>query len=106
MSDAIEALPLLLQGALVTLVLSLVSMGNGLVLGLIAALSRLSRNTALSHIAGAYVSAIRGTPLLVQLFLWYYALPQVGVTLAPFSAAIIGLSLTQRAHLAKTLRRP
>ena len=59
MSDAIQALPLLLQGALVTLVLSLVSMVNGLALGLIAALLKLSRKRALSHIAGAYVSAIR-----------------------------------------------
>jgi L-cystine transport system permease protein len=104
MSDAIQALPLLLQGALVTLVLSLVSIVNGLVLGLIAALLRLSRNTALRHIAGAYVSAIRGTPLLVQLFLWYYALPQVGVTLAPFSAGIIGLSVNVGAYLAESFR--
>ena len=70
MSDAIQALPLLLQGALVTLVLSVVSMAVGLALGLAAALLKLSRHAALSRIGAAYISAIRGTPLLVQLFLW------------------------------------
>ena len=104
MADAIQALPLLLQGALVTLVLSLISMAIGLVLGLVAALSRLSRNRALSRVGAAYVSAVRGTPLLVQLFLWYYALPQAGVTLAPFSAGIIGLSVNVGAYLAESFR--
>ena len=104
MSDAIQALPLLLQGALVTLVLSLVSMAIGLALGLAAALLKLSRHAALSRIGAAYVSAIRGTPLLVQLFLWYYALPQLGITLAPLSAAVIGLSVNVGAYLAESFR--
>jgi len=104
MSDAIQALPLLLQGALVTLVLSLVSMAIGLVLGLTTALLKLSRRVVLHRIGAAYVSAIRGTPLLVQLFLWYYALPQVGVTLAPFTAALIGLSVNVGAYLAESFR--
>jgi L-cystine transport system permease protein len=104
MSDAIQALPLLLQGALVTLVLSLVSMAIGLALGLAAALLKLSRHAALSRIGAAYVSAIRGTPLLVQLFLWYYALPQLGITLAPLSAGVIGLSVNVGAYLAESFR--
>ena len=104
MSDAIEALPLLLQGALVTLVLSVVSMANGLVLGLVAALLKVSRTPALSRIGAAYVSAVRGTPLLVQLFLWYYALPQIGLTLAPFTAGIVGLSVNVGAYLAESFR--
>lgn len=104
MSDAIQALPLLLQGAVVTVVLSLVSMASGLVLGLAAALSKLSRNRVLSRIGGAYVSAVRGTPLLVQLFLWYYALPQIGITFGPFSAGIIGLSVNVGAYLAESFR--
>jgi cystine transport system permease protein len=104
MSDAIEALPLLLQGALVTLVLSVASMIAGLALGLVAALLKLSRNAALSRIGAAYVSAVRGTPLLVQLFLWYYALPQVGITLGPFTAGILGLSVNGGAYLAESFR--
>lgn len=104
MSDAIQALPLLLQGAIVTVVLSLVSMTAGLALGLVAALLKLSKNPVLSRIGAVYVSAIRGTPLLVQLFLWYYALPQVGITLAPLSAAIIGLSVNVGAYLAESFR--
>jgi cystine transport system permease protein len=104
MSDAIQALPLLLQGALVTVVLSLVSMAIGLVLGLTAALLKLSKHPLLSLVGRAYVSAVRGTPLLVQLFLWYYALPQVGVTLDPFSAGIVGLSVNVGAYLAESFR--
>lgn len=104
MSDAVEALPLLAQGALVTLVLSLVSMTIGLALGLFAALLKLSRHAALSRIGTVYVSAVRGTPLLVQLFLWYYALPQAGLTLGPFSAAILGLSVNVGAYLAESFR--
>lgn len=104
MSDAIQALPLLLQGALVTLVLSVVSMAIGLALGLAGALLKLSRLAALRRIGAAYVSAIRGTPLLVQLFLWYYALPQVGITLAPLSAGVIGLSVNVGAYLAESFR--
>ncbi len=104
MSDAIEALPLLAQGALVTLVLSLVSMAIGLALGLFAALLKLSRHAALRRIGTVYVSAVRGTPLLVQLFLWYYALPQAGLTLGPFSAGIIGLSVNVGAYLAESFR--
>jgi L-cystine transport system permease protein len=104
MSDAVQALPLLLQGALVTVVLSLVSMAAGLALGLAAALLKLSKNPVLRGIGAAYVSAIRGTPLLVQLFLWYYALPQVGITLAPLTAAIIGLSVNVGAYLAESFR--
>lgn len=104
MSDAVEALPLLAQGALVTLVLSLVSMAIGLALGLFAALLKLSRYAALSRIGAVYVSAVRGTPLLVQLFLWYYALPQAGLTLGPFSAGIIGLSVNVGAYLAESFR--
>jgi cystine transport system permease protein len=104
MSDAVQALPLLLQGALVTLVLSLVSMVIGLALGLAAALMKLSRHAAVNRIGAAYVSAVRGTPLLVQLFLWYYALPQAGVTLAPLSAGILGLSVNVGAYLAESFR--
>jgi L-cystine transport system permease protein len=104
MSDAIDALPLLLQGALVTLVLSTTSMISGLALGLCAALLKLSRNPVLNRIGAAYVSAVRGTPLLVQLFLWYYALPQIGVTLGPFSAGILGLSVNVGAYVAESFR--
>lgn len=104
MSDAIQALPLLLQGALITVILSLVSMAIGLVLGLIAALLKLSKNPVLKGVGRTYVSAIRGTPLLVQLFLWYYALPQVGITFDPFAAAIIGLSVNVGAYLAESFR--
>src|SRR3954462_12953994 len=104
MSDAIQALPLLLQGALVTLVLSVVSMALGLALGLAAALLKLSRHAALSRIGAAYVSATRGTPVLVQLFLGDCAVPELGTKLAPLSAAVIGLSVNVGAYLPESFR--
>ncbi|HQR88545.1 MAG TPA: ABC transporter permease subunit, partial [Caulobacter sp.] len=76
-----QSAPLLLKGAGYTIALSLIGMSLGLVLGFGLALMRLSRSALLRWPAGVYVSAIRGTPLLVQLFLIYYGLPQFGVEL-------------------------
>ncbi|OYW25892.1 MAG: amino acid ABC transporter permease, partial [Caulobacter sp. 12-67-6] len=82
-----QSAPLLLKGAGYTIALSLIGMSLGLVLGFGLALMRLSRSALLRWPAGVYVSAIRGTPLLVQLFLIYYGLPQFGVELPPLAAA-------------------
>src|ERR1700757_4937015 len=93
-----QSLPLLLKGLVYTVALSLFGMAMGLVLGFGLALMRLSRSTALRWPAGAYVSAVRGTPLLVQLFLIYYGLPQFGLELPPLVAAGIGFSLNMAAY--------
>jgi His/Glu/Gln/Arg/opine family amino acid ABC transporter permease subunit len=74
-----QSAPLLLKGAGYTVLLSLIGMGVGLVIGFGLALMRLSRSPLLRWPAAVYVSAIRGTPLLVQLFLIYYGLPQLGI---------------------------
>jgi cystine transport system permease protein len=100
----LQSLPLLLQGLGYTVALSLIGMGAGLAIGFGLALMRLSPRAALRWPAGAYVSAVRGTPLLVQLFLIYYGLPQFGIELPPLIAAGIGFSLNMAAYACEILR--
>jgi cystine transport system permease protein len=96
--------PFLLTGALYTIGLSLAAMTFGLAIGLGLALMRISGVPALSIPARVYISAFRGTPLLVQLFLIYYGLPQFGVRLEPIPSALIGFSLNVAAYTAEILR--
>lgn len=96
--------PLLKAGLLTTIPLSLVSFMLGLVVAFIAALMRLSRVKALSGIAAFYVWVIRGTPLIVQLFIIFYGLPKIGIVYSPFVSAIIGLSFSQGAYNSEIIR--
>jgi polar amino acid transport system permease protein len=99
-----EILPYLLRGAITTVTLTIVSMALALVGGLFVALMRLSRNVPLQWISGAYIEAIRGTPLLVQLFIIYYGLPQYGIRFDAFTAGVLGLSINYSAYLAEVYR--
>jgi len=95
----------LLRGALTgTIPLTLASFVLGLALGLVVALMRLSRVRVVSGIARAYVSVIRGTPLLVQLFVIFYGLPSVGVTIDPWPSAIIAFSANVGGYAAEVIR--
>ncbi|WP_454049542.1 amino acid ABC transporter permease [Cellulomonas sp. Marseille-Q8402] len=95
----------LLEGAIRgTIPLTLISFVIGLVIALLVALARLSRVRVLSWLARAYISVIRGTPLLVQLFLIFYALPSLGIVLDPFPSAIIAFSLNVGGYAAETIR--
>lgn len=95
----------LVQGAVTgTIPLSLASMALGLVLALLVALMRLSRNRLVSWIGRAYVSVIRGTPLLVQLFVIFYGLPSIGLTIDPWPSAIIAFSLNVGGYAAEIIR--
>jgi len=76
----------------------------GLILATLTALARLSSIKILHVIAHVYVSIIRGTPLLVQLFIIFYGLPNLGVTINPFLSAIIGFSLSVGAYASETIR--
>ena len=79
--------PLIEGGLKGTIPLSLASMALGLILALLVALMRLSNNRIASGIGRAYVSVIRGTPLLVQLFVIFYGLPSIGLTIPPWPSA-------------------
>lgn len=100
----LDSLPFLLKGAWWTVVLSLGGMFFGLLLGFSLALLRLYGFWPLQWLARVYVSFFRGTPLLVQLFMIYYGLPQLGIQLDPLPAALIGFSLNMAAYTAEILR--
>jgi cystine transport system permease protein len=96
--------PILLGAVTGTIPVALASFAFGLLLALIVALMRLSRNRVLSTIARIYISVIRGTPLLVQLFVIFYGLPSVGVTISPWPSAIIAFSLNVGGYAAEVIR--
>jgi L-cystine transport system permease protein len=87
-----------------TLPLTAVSFTLGLALALVVALMRLSGRRLVSGVARAYVSVIRGTPLLLQLFIIFFGLPSIGITLDPWPSAIIGLSLNVGAYASEAVR--
>lgn len=99
-----EMLPYLLKGALVTVQVSVLAMALAMVLGLVAAIGRLSRTRLLRSVAGVYIEVIRGTPLLVQLFIVYYGLPSYGIRLEPFTAGFLTLGVHYGAYLSEVYR--
>ncbi|MCK0198628.1 amino acid ABC transporter permease [Ancylobacter sp. 6x-1] len=96
--------PFLLQGALVTVELSVLSMAFGLVLGLAVALGRLSGRRWLEWPLAAYVEIWRDVPLIVQLLVIYFTLPSIGILLPAFWAGVLGLSLNLAAYLSEVFR--
>lgn len=104
MSLLAESLPPLLTATLMTIVLAVVSMLIALVLGFFTALARISKIKVLKAIASIYVSIFRGTPLLVQIFVIYYGLPQIGIQLEPIPSGILALSLNAGAYLSESFR--
>ena len=87
-----------------TLPLTAVSFVLGLALALVIALMRLSGRRLVSAVARAYVSIIRGTPLLLQLFIIFYGLPSLGITIDPWPSAIIALSLNVGGYASEAVR--
>ena len=87
-----------------TIPLALASFAIGLVLALVVALMRLSRNRVVSRIARFYVSVIRGTPLLVQLFVIFYGMGSIGITIDPWPSAIVAFSLNVGGYAAEIIR--
>ncbi|TKC17138.1 amino acid ABC transporter permease [Robertmurraya kyonggiensis] len=97
-------LPMLEGAILYTIPLTLITFVLGLILAVLTALARISKIRILQIIARIYVSAIRGTPLLVQLFIIFYGLPTIGLTIDPFPSAIIGFSLNIGAYASEVIR--
>lgn len=104
MELVLNNLDFLLKGAYYTLLITIVSMFFGLIIGLIVAIARLKGNWLVGNLAKGYVSIIRGTPILVQIFIVYYGLPDFGITLGPLTAAYISLSINIGAYLSETFR--
>ena len=100
-----HSLPLLGQGALVTIEITALAVAIGLVIGTVVGLMEISRKGVLHYPAKIYVDFIRGTPLLVQIFIIYFALPVIfGHRIEPFAAAVAACSINSGAYLAEVFR--
>ena len=99
-----QYLPLLLQGALVTLEISALSMAIAIGLGLFMVVVRVFGPPVAAWPVLAFIEVIRGTPLLIQLFIIFYGLPSIGIRFSPLWAAVIGLGLNYAAYEAENYR--
>lgn len=93
-----------LDGAKITILLAIFTVLFGVVLGVFIALMKLSKNKLFNTLASSYVEFIRGTPILLQLYIVYYGLPKLGITLPDFIAGIIALSINSAAYVAEIIR--
>ncbi|KYZ76508.1 nickel transporter [Anaerosporomusa subterranea] len=101
----VRSFPLLLMGAGVTVQITALSVGFGLLIGMFVGIARLAKLTPLRLAAAVYVDFIRGTPLLVQIFIIYFALPMIlGTRIDPFVAAITACSINSGAYVAEIFR--
>ncbi len=98
------ALPDLLRGAKLTLLLTVLALLIGIPLGLAVALARISPTAPLRWIATIYVEALRGTPLLMQIYVIYFVLPALRINLDPFTSGVIALSLNAGAYISEIFR--
>jgi polar amino acid transport system substrate-binding protein len=96
--------PTLLKGAGTTIFISVISMALAVALGLILTIVRLYSRPPLSTMATGYIELYRGTPLLIQLFILYYGLPNIGISLSPLTAAFLGLGMNYAAYEAELYR--
>ncbi|AXW36848.1 ectoine/hydroxyectoine ABC transporter permease subunit EhuD [Ralstonia pseudosolanacearum] len=104
LEHAREFLPILLQGAVVTVEVTVLSFLLSSVIGLALALMRLSPIKAVSAAGASIVNIIRGLPIIVQLFYIYFVLPDIGIQLTAFQAGVIGLGIAYSAYQAENFR--
>ncbi|MBV8428673.1 MAG: amino acid ABC transporter permease [Hyphomicrobiales bacterium] len=102
--DAVEFLPILLQGLRLTLVVTIGSLALSTVLGLVFALMRVSQVRFVVLLSTGVINVIRGIPIIVQLFYIYFVLPDFGIALSALQAAIIGLGIAYSAYQAENFR--
>ncbi len=98
------AMPLLAHGVVMTLQVSVVAGVLGLAIGLVAGLASLSSFRVLRGVVRGYVDFIRGTPLLIQIFLVFFALPVVGVRLPEYWAGVVALAVNSGAYISEIVR--
>ncbi|MGE5597986.1 MAG: amino acid ABC transporter permease [Bacteroidota bacterium] len=110
--------PLLLGAALMTLLLTVIAVSDGIIIGTICGVGRVAKNPVSRFLTGLYVDFVRGTPLLVQIFVIYYGLPPIlgliakwlglgdgnPIHIAPFPAAITALSINSGAYVTEIVR--
>ena len=99
-----EVAPALLKGLWMSILLIVPSAVGGLIIGIISGVLRVYGSPMLKRLAALYVLFFRGFPLLVQLYLWYFGLPRIGIYLSPYAAAIIGFTLCSGAYHSEYVR--
>lgn len=104
LGDTLSFLPKLLDGAVITILVSVVSYVLAALLGLLIGMARMTRFWPVRVFATVYIQLIRGTPLLLQLFSIYYVLPYGGIVLSPFVAGVLGLTINYAAYMAEVFR--
>jgi polar amino acid transport system permease protein len=104
LQNATDFLPILLQGAWVTIQITVLSFLLSSAIGLVLALLKLSPIRALSWAASTVINVIRGLPIIVQLFYIYFVLPDMGIQLTAFHAGVIGLGIAYSAYQAENFR--
>ena len=101
----IDSFPrILLPGLMVTIPLTVIAFSLAMVIAVAAALVQFARVPVLRQLCRFYIWVFRGTPLLVQLFVVFYGMPLIGITIAPFPAAVIVFSLNEGAYCAEIVR--
>ena len=101
----VNAFPLLIEGAIFTIQITVLSVAIGIVIGLFVGIGRISSIKIIRYLSAVYVDFLRGTPLLVQIFLIYFALPVItGINMNPFVAAITACSINSGAYVAEIFR--
>jgi len=99
-----EVLPALMRGLRVSLLLIVPSAACGLVIGFLAGALRVYGNRWIKALTSGYVIIFRGFPLVVQLFIWYFGLPHIGIYLSPYAASVIGFALCSGAYHSEYVR--
>ncbi|MFE0752388.1 ectoine/hydroxyectoine ABC transporter permease subunit EhuD [Inquilinus sp. NPDC058860] len=99
-----EILPTLVEGVKITILATILGYALAVVLGLGLALLRRTRQRWLARVVGFLIEFIRGTPLLVQLYFLFYIMPDIGLTLSPLTAGVIGLGLHYATYTAEVYR--
>ena len=95
---------ILVPGLTMTIPLTIISFSLALIIAVVTALVQFGNVKILKHIARFYVWVIRGTPVLVQLYIIFFGLPGLGIVLDPFPSAVIVFSINEGAYAAETIR--
>ncbi|MCY6369727.1 amino acid ABC transporter permease [Clostridium ganghwense] len=99
-----KAFPILLKGSVTTIELTLMSIAFGTLLAFVISFCKISKIKSLNKFGDLYTWLFRGTPLLIQLFVIYYGLPQIGIKFTSFTAAVIGLTINISAYITEIIR--
>lgn len=102
--DAAEFFPILMNGVVLTIVVTIGSLLLSTVLGLVWAMMRVSGIKVLSMLSASLINVIRGIPIIVLLFYLYFVMPDLGVTLSALQAAVLGLGIAYSAYQAENFR--